>query len=498
MKHHVDSWQINTGLKPLNDALMHILGERPDAPALIHKEKIYSYSQLILFADTLSNQFKKLGIGEGDRIALDAPRSSELFFAIMACLLSRISFISVPRAIEKEQKIKFAVQTNCIALFSLSNEFIKLGAQPVDVGNVLMLHDTQPSREPHPLSGKEIYCVRTSGTTGEPKIVPIYVRQLQAFLENILSEFAIPWRRRWLWIHDLSFDLSIWEIVGNLVHHGCLVVLEEETKREPSLIWQVLEREKINQIMVTPSEFRYIFSENHLSDLSRLSLHEVLFCGEKLSVETLKPFFSVFQSKKVKLINTYGPSEATIFCSAHTVTEKDLQMGSIPIGKPFTNMHFSLEGQEGDGSGNLLLEGEQVFEGYDGHPLERQGYLTGDICRCDSYGEYHYIGRKGGFHKINGFRIDLLEIEEFLQSIPGIGEAVVWIDDTLEASPLLCACVNVMSDATIATRDLRMACTQLATWLRPSHYLIVPQNEWPMNIRGKTDKVELKRRLHEK
>ncbi|CEF29664.1 AMP-binding protein [Xenorhabdus nematophila] len=498
MKNNIDSWQINTGLKILNDALISTLEEKPDAKALVHAEKVYSYYQLIFSADMLAKQFNEIGIVEGDRIALDAPRSSELFIAIVACLLSGISFISVPRAIEKKQKMKFAVQTNCVALFSLSSEFIELGAQSFGVGNVLMLPDTYPLREPHQLSGKEIYCVRTSGTTGEPKIVPIYVRQLQAFLDNILGEFAIPQERRWLWIHDLSFDLSIWETIGSLVHRGCLVVLEEEDKREPSLIWQVLERREINQIMVTPSEFRYIFSENYISDFTRLSLNEVLFCGEKLSVETLKPFFSTFQSQKVKLVNTYGPSEATIFCSAHTVTENDLQAGSIPIGKPFPNMHFSLESQENDGSGDLLLEGEQVFEGYDGRLLERNGYLTGDICRCDNQGEYHYIGRRGGFHKINGFRVDLLEVEEFLQSIPGVGEAVVWINETSENPFLLCACINVMADVTLSTRDLRMACTQLATWLRPARYLIVPQNEWPMNIRGKTDRAELKRRLYEK
>ncbi|MDE1479719.1 AMP-binding protein [Xenorhabdus bovienii] len=498
MENHIGSLQINTGLKTLNNVLISVLEEKPDAKALIHGKKVYSYHQLLFAADTLAKQFNGMGIIEGDRLALDAPRSSELFIATVACLLSGISFIFVPRAINKEQKMKFAVQTKCAALFSLSDEFIELGAQSFDMGNVLMLPDTPLSRAPHQLSGKEIYCVRTSGTTGEPKIVPIHVRQLQAFLDSILSEFAIPQGRRWLWMHDLSFDLAVWETIGCLVNLGCLMILEEEEKHDPSLIWQVLEREKINQIMITPSEFRYIFSENNLSDLPRLSLNELILGGEKLSVEMLKPFFSTFQSQKVKLVNVYGPSEATVFCSSHTVTENDLQAGSIPIGKPFPNMCFSLESQESDGSGDLFLEGEQVFEGYDGRSLERNGYLTGDICRCDNQGEYHFIGRKTGYHKINGFRVDLLEVEEFLQSIPGVGEAVAWIDETSENLSLLCACVNVMVGVTLSTRDLRMACTQLATWLRPAHYLIVPQNEWPMNIRGKTNRAELKRRLYEK
>ncbi|CDL80739.1 AMP-binding protein [Xenorhabdus szentirmaii] len=498
MKNHISPWKINTGIKVLDDVLTSALEEQPDAKALINAERVYSYHQLISAADTLAKQFNNMGINEGDRIALDAPRSCELFIATMACLLSSISFIFVPRSIKKEQKMKFAVQTGCAAIFSLSDEFVELKAQSLDMGNVLILPDAPLSRAPHQLSGKEIYCVRTSGTTGEPKIVPIHARQLQAFLSNVRSVFAIPQGRRWLWMHDLSFDLSIWETLGCLVHRGSLVVLEEEDKRDPGLIWQVLEREKINQIMMTPSEFRYIFSKNYLSYFPRLSLNEMLLGGEKLSVEMLKPFFSAFQSQKMKLVNVYGPSETTVFCSSHIVTENDLQAGSIPIGKPFPNMYFSLENRESDGSGDLLLEGNQVFEGYEGRLLERKGYLTGDICRCDDQGEYHFIGRKMGFYKINGFRVDPMEIEEFLKSIPGVGEAVVWVDETSENLSLLYACVNVMAGVTLSTRDLRMECTQLATWLRPARYLIVPQNEWPMNTTGKTDRAELKRRIYEK
>ncbi|WP_176553614.1 hypothetical protein [Xenorhabdus szentirmaii] len=85
-----------------------------------------------------------------------------------------------------------------------------------------------------------------------------------------------------------------------------------------------------------------------------------------------------------------------------------------------------------------------------------------------------------------------------MKSIPGVGEAVVWVDETSENLSLLYACVNVMAGVTLSTRDLRMECTQLATWLRPARYLIVPQNEWPMNTTGKTDRAELKRRIYEK
>ncbi|WP_051287680.1 AMP-binding protein [Photobacterium halotolerans] len=491
------SCHVNTSLTCLNEKLEWLLLTQPDKEALICGQVTFSYQQVIRTALDISEQFAEAGLDKGHRLALDAPRSSELYSIIIACLLSGISFIYVPRSLEPESKIKFARDTSCAAIFSLTSEFDLLDQVSMGAGLLSIFPERTIPRNPHSRSGTEIYCVRTSGTTGEPKIVPIYARQLTSFLKNVDIEFDIPVKRRWLWLHDLSFDLSIWEIMGCLFYGGGLVILSEEEKREPSSIWRVLEENHVNQIMVTPSEFRFIFSEVRPQDVTKLSLEEILFCGEKLSVETVRPFFSEFNGQQVKLVNTYGPSEATIFCSAHTVTEQDILNGSIPIGKAFHDMIFSLGSQENEHVGELLLQGGQVFEGYEGRPLENNIYKTGDICSVGYDDVFHYIKRTGGFVKVNGFRIDLLEIEEYLQSIPGVGEAVVLVENKSEDLSILCACINVMFDSLLTTRDLRTFCAKLSPWLRPARYLMIPQNDWPMNIRGKTNKAELEKRLYE-
>ncbi|CAK2533689.1 AMP-binding enzyme [Vibrio crassostreae] len=492
-----ESNHVNTSLTCLNEKLEWILSTKPDKEALICGQVVFSYQQVIQTALDISTQLSESGLDKGHRLALDMPRSSELYTIIIACLLSGISFIYVPRGLDPESKIKFAIDTSCSAIFSLTSEFDLLDQISMDAGFLSVFPERATLRNPHPRSGAEIYCVRTSGTTGDPKIVPIYARQLTSFLKNVDIEFDIPAQRRWLWLHDLSFDLSIWEIMGCLFYGGGLVILSEEEKRSPSSIWRVLEDNHVNQIMVTPSEFRFIFSEVKPQDVTKLSLEEVLFCGEKLSVETVRPFFSEFNRQKVRLVNTYGPSEATIFCSAHYVTERDILNGSIPIGKAFNDMVFALGDQESEHAGELLLQGGQVFEGYEGRPIENNTYKTGDICAVDTDDVFYYIKRVGGFVKVNGFRIELSEIEEHLQSMPGVAEVVVLVENRSEDLCVLCAFINVMSDSLLTTRDLREFCAKLSPWLRPTRYLMIPQNDWPMNIRGKTNKLELEKRLYE-
>lgn len=493
-----EPFHVNTSITCLNEKLELLLSTQPDKEALICGQITFSYQQVIKNALDISAQLLESGLDKGHRLALDIPRSSELYSIIIACLLSGISFIYVPRSLESKSKIKFARDTSCAAIFSLTSEFDLLDQIPMNAGFLSVFPERTIPRNPHPRSGTEIYCVRTSGTTGEPKIVPIYARQMKSFLKNVNIEFDIPAKRRWLWLHDLSFDLSIWEIIGCLFYGGGLVILSDEEKKEPSSILRVLEEKYINQIMVTPSEFRFIFSEVQPHDVTKLSLEEVLFCGEKLSVETIRPFFFELNRQKVKLVNTYGPSEATIFCSAHSITEKDILNGSIPIGKSFHDMIFSLGSLEGEHAGELLLQGGQVFEGYEERPIENNSYKTGDICSVDTDGVFHYIKRVGGFVKVNGFRIDLLEVEEYLQSMPGVAEAVVLVENRSEDLCVLCAFINVMSDSLLTTRDLREFCAKLSPWLRPTRYFMIPQNDWPMNIRGKTDKSELEKRIYEK
>ncbi|WP_212112448.1 AMP-binding protein [Bartonella queenslandensis] len=485
--------RVKTKLAFLNPVLIRILSDSPDSLAVWDGYNQLTYKQMFDSAWQIVKQFKEVGLGAGQRLALDSCRSSELYVMVLACLLSGISFISVPATMSANQKYQFTIRSRCIGICSDLTEFSELQSVKVGVWQLWLI----PENESCDISADEVYCVRTSGTTGDPKLVPIHVEQLNAFLQNCHKELAIPTGLTWSWFHDLSFDFSIWELFGTLSHGGCLVVINEKAKRDPTLAWTILKKCQVHLLSVTPSEFRYLFVYRTLQQFNELMLQKIVLCGEKLTTNTILPFFDILDECKVQLINTYGPSEATVFCSAWFISNKDFVYDTVPIGKPFSDMSFSLEDKITEQTGNLKLEGVQVFLGYDGlKPLD-SGYLTGDICRCDDNGIWHFMRRSGGYYKINGFRVDPLEIEKFLQSIFGVCEAVVWLEEKAEGPAMLIACVNVMSGITLTTRELRSASIKLSPWLRPSRYIIIPQSEWPMSSRGKTDREEIKRRYYD-
>lgn len=480
------------------DVLDKVLKECPEAPAVVQGHDVRSYRQLGVAVATVAAQLRASGVGAGLRLAIDLPRSAALYEMMLACLLEGVSFMALPRSLGQLERVSVAQRSGCAGI--VSNEaLLPEAGQAIDgIGHVWRLSedDRAPSNEGP--SAPEIYCVRTSGTTGEPKVVPIRSGQLTSFLESSHIALGVPEWATWSWMHDLSFDFSIWETLGCLVHRGCLIVVDEETKRNPAETLRLLVEAEVNVLSVTPSEFRYIFScydGRPIPDGWRLT--DVIFCGEELTVGTLLPLFDELNRRGVRVMNTYGPSEATVFCSFHRVVDSDLDGEGIPIGRALPGTELELMSADDTGVGELVLRGFQVFEGYDGNEPLVGGYSTGDMCRIDDRGEFVYVGRSGGYQKINGFRVELYEIEQHLRSLPGVDEAVVWAENLEEQGEFLLAAVRARPAVGLSTRDLRRACSGLPHYMRPARYLLLQNMEWPVNDRGKTDRMLLRRKTRD-
>ncbi|PHV07272.1 hypothetical protein CSQ96_12085 [Janthinobacterium sp. BJB412] len=485
-------------IRPLADALNELLVSHPDAPAAIQGDELRTYKQLSEAAQAVALQLLNAGITPGQRLALYLPRSIMLYETILGCLIAEVSFMSLPRGLDKSEQISEANRANCVGILSNEALFSSGGLAIGGIGHFWKSTEAiRPPAEPGE-TGVEVYCVRTSGTTGKPKVVPIHATQLTAFLDNSKSVMGISKHKRWIWMHDLSFDYSIWDTLGCLSHSGCLVILDEHMKHDARATLNLIANTGLNVLSVTPSELRYIFSRAHVDmSFDELSLSDIVIAGEKLSSSTLLPLFGELKRKGVHLTNAYGPSEATVFCLVHHISEEDTRQESIPIGSPLPGMVFELESASGLDEGELIIRGAQVFGGYDGGEPLTDGYRTGDICRRDRRGHFVFVGRSNGYQKVNGFRVEPYEIEEFLQSLPDVDEAVVSVENDSDIGDFLAAHIRVRPDGDLTTRDLRLACAKLAPYLRPSKYFLVENKDWPINERGKTDRMLLRRRGHE-
>ncbi len=485
--------KIRCQIPALADALHKVMEKQPNTPAVLQDDHVKSYQQLIESAQDIATQLLEAGIMPGHRLAIDLPRSIALYELMLGCLIAEVSFMSLPRGLDRSQQPEMAKKANCVGILSDLALFPKDGLEIRGIGHFCRLVKSSSSPTKADTTSTEIYCVRTSGTSGEPKIVPITNSQLSAFLNNAQTVLGISDYATWLWMHDLSFDLSIAETLGCLVHCGCLVVLDEDAKRNYNTIFDLMIQKEVKIVTLTPSEFRYIFSHSGIqNNFDNLCVTDIIFCGEKLSSKTLLPIYRDLDRIGVRLINTYGPSEATVFCTSHTITEQDLDLDSIPIGRPFPDMVLDLVDQDAAGAGELTLHGPQVFNGYDGAQPLTERYYTKDICLLDAQNRFVYVGRTGGYHKVNGFRVEPLEIEQFLESLPNVDEAIVWVESADDQSFLL-AYIRVRRNKIVTSRTLRVACSTLPPYLRPARYVLLKDEEWPINDRGKSDRLSLRR-----
>ena len=134
----------------------------------------------------------------------------------------------------------------------------------------------------------------------------------------------------WTLFHSYAFDFSVWELWGALLHGGRLVIVPFEVSRSPREFYELLCREQVTVLNQTPSAFRQLVqAEDSIIDPSRLKLRLVIFGGEALDFQSLKPWFHRHGDERPRLINMYGITETTVHVTYRVIKEADLSGGGL-------------------------------------------------------------------------------------------------------------------------------------------------------------------------
>lgn len=255
------------------------------------------------------------------------------------------------------------------------------------------------------------YLMFTSGTTGQPKGVPISYRNLNAYLFSMLKAINIEPYLRIGQICDLSFDLSLHEFLVSLMSIGELYLYND---KQGSFLAFFLYKNKINYILIVPSVGVYLINQVDRLSLVLDHLKYVFFCGESLSLKLAEQFSQLHP--KIKIINLYGPTEATIACSFHIYNKKHNYQNykTVPIGKPLSSTQFKK-----DQNNELLISGDQVFAGYWNtiKLCDQPVYFSGDCVDFDPSFGFYYISRLDDQFQVKGQRIERAEVEMILRSV---------------------------------------------------------------------------------
>jgi amino acid adenylation domain-containing protein len=347
------------------------------------------------------------------------------------------------------------------------------------------------------------YLLFTSGTTGQPKGVPVSNRNLESYLAFMMKTFDFRPEDRFTQNFDLTFDLSVHDMFLAWSTGACLCVPKDNS----SFAMAGFIREK------QPTVWFSVPSVVNLLDRMRLlkpgtfpSVRLSFFCGEALHSKTAEAWKTA--ASQSQIINLYGPTEATIAVAHYTLPKDSAkwksELGIISIGKVFEgNSVKILEDDTNPGFGELCLSGSQVVTGYfENEPADKEAffrepveaqlwYRTGDLVRIDEDGDLFYTGRKDSEVKVSGYRVNLKEIENVLSTYEAVGQAVVIYDQASGGQGMIRAFVVADNPAALAEKDLDEYCRQRLPWyMVPGKFIFV--DEIPLNINGKADLAALR------
>ncbi|MDR3635926.1 MAG: amino acid adenylation domain-containing protein [Isosphaeraceae bacterium] len=479
----------------------------PDAIALTCEDERLTYRDLNARANRVAYRLRALGVGPESLVGLCAERSVGMVVGLLAILKAGGAYLPLDPVYPPDRLgFQFADSRARVLLVQRAgiDRFPAGDAHVIDLDEAddpTVLGDAE-NLDAGAVPQNLAYVIYTSGSTGTPKGVPVTHANVARLCTATQHWFHFDATDVWTLFHSFAFDFSVWEIWGALLYGGRLVVVPYWVSRAPEAFHELLRAERVTVLNQTPSAFRQLvradeavsrgqtFSGSRASGagdsaaqtqhttpppnppfvrggeiitppltkegpggveppraLDKLPLRWVIFGGEALELQALRPWFERHGDESPRLVNMYGITETTVHVTYRPIVQGDLETfaGSSPIGRAIPDLRLHvldphMQPVPPGVVGEMYVGGEGVARGYLGRPAltaERfvpdpfsgqpggRLYRSGDLARYRRDGELEYLGRADRQVKVRGFRIELGEIEAALARQPELREAVV-------------------------------------------------------------------------
>jgi amino acid adenylation domain-containing protein len=418
---------------------------RPEAIAVWCGDDSLTYYELNRRANRLARYLRSLGSSPEAPVGVLLDRGLEQIVSLLAILKSGAPYLPLDPAQPYERvanMVDDAAANLVITQGSLAERLPPGRAKTLTFSSVAARiareSDTNPD---YPGFDSQLaYVIYTSGSTGKPKGIAVTHASVQHLFSATGPILQLNEDDRWTVVHSTSFDFSVWEIWGALVHGAQLVVVPASVTQSPISFAELLRKRKVSILSQTPSALRQL-----LLDVPSVPTVRAIVCGgEGLPHDAVEKVLSL----GVEAWNFYGPTEATVWASCKRIEAADARYPFAPIGRVLPGntllvldeeMRPMAPGEPGElyiGGPNLALSyyrrpeltGQQFLPNPFGQPGSRL-YKTGDLARTLPDGDLEFLGRVDHQVKIRGYRIELGEIEACLRRHPGVDEAVVVATD---------------------------------------------------------------------
>ncbi len=433
---------------------------QPDTLAICCDGQSLSYAQLLGRVESVAALLAAAGVAAGDRVGICLPRGMLMVEVILASL--RLGAVYVPvdthsPALRRQQILTAAgvvIVVEDVALATpQGNSIPRLAASQLAGEAAVADTSVLPDLEQFGLQG-DAYILFTSGSTGNPKGIPVSQLGLAVYVEWARRNYGDRGPLSMPLLSSIAFDLTVSSLFLPLVTGGTLHVYPSTHESYDNALLRAVEDNHVNAIKLTPAHLRLL----QQLDVQRSHLHTLIVGGEQLTVALAEGTCNRLGAD-IRLFNEYGPTEAVVGCMIHryrakgnTTVQGDT---AVPIGRPADHTRIYLlnaalqpvlPGVVGEiyihrlGAPTAYLRPEDAPEGTFVPDLLDPGasmYKSGDLARFNDDGELVYIGRADHQVKVAGHRIELGEVEALLQTWGGVTDAVAVLNETESATHAL-------------------------------------------------------------
>ncbi|WP_250853671.1 non-ribosomal peptide synthetase [Streptomyces rhizosphaericus] len=475
----------------------------PNATAVSFGTLNLTYRELNERANVLAHRLRDLGVGPDVLVGLCVERGLEMIVGLMAILKAGGAFVPLDSEHPKERLETILRDTAAPVVVTQEH----LGDRISSNGAQLLFSDTDfrsstraTDNLPRVAQASDLaYILYTSGSTGRPKGVAVAIRSLVNLLETMRSELSVSPSDRFLASTTMIFDISYVEIFLPLVCGAHVVVAAKDQVKSPSELARLIIERQVTVAQATPSAWRMLVQE-FTGPVPNL---RILVGGEALAPDLASKMVAITE----RVINGYGPTEATIYATTAEITDE----GVVCIGRPVANTEVYVLDRYRKPvpigvPGELFIGGIGVAKGYLNQfelTTERfvvnpfapdssaRVYRTGDLVRWMPDGNLEFLGRADHQVKVRGFRIELGEIEAALLAHADVASCVVVArEDTPGDKRLVAYCVPEEGVEEPAVDVLRAWCARtLPDYMIPGRFVFL--SILPITSNGKVNRRAL-------
>jgi amino acid adenylation domain-containing protein/non-ribosomal peptide synthase protein (TIGR01720 family) len=496
--------------------LVHELFEQqaekaPDNIAAVFESERLTYGELNARANQLAHYLIRLGVGPDTPVGLCLERSIEFVVGMLGILKAGGAYLPLEPGLPKVRRGAILEEAGVQLLITkdvLATELIGQVKKVVSLDRDAQVIDKESSRNPPGrITDKHLaYVIFTSGSTGRPKGVAVEHRQVVNYVNAISEKLDIAEPISFAMVSTVAADLGNTALFPALCKGGVLHLIEEERSSNPEALSEYFSRNQIDCLKIVPTHLSALLSA--VSPGAILPRHTLILGGEACPWSLVEKIKSL--SPKCKVLNHYGPTEATVGALTYPLGETSVQLTSdtVPLGRPLGNVQTYILDEElrlvpTGAPGELHIGGAGLARGYISradataekfipNPFSDRGerlYKTGDRARYLSDGGIEFLGRIDNQLKIHGFRIEPREIEIALRDYDTVTDSLVLAREDDHGNRQLVAYVVARQEKLTASELRTFLKERLPDYMVPMWFVFLSQ--FPLTRNGKVDRNSL-------